>query len=145
MKVKNAMSRDVEFIQPDATIQAAALLMGEIDVGALPVGNADVPQGVLTSRDILYRVCSEGRDPTATMVRDVMTGHVHSCGDEEELEAALDLMAGYHVRRLLVRDGEGHGVGWITLGDISRRLLLDSGTVRDGLAELSRSAGSSLR
>ena len=145
MKVKNAMSRDVEFIEPDANVQAAALLMGEIDVGALPVGNETSPQGVLTSRDILYRVCSAGLDPTTTIVRDVMTGHIHSCGDEEDLEAALDLMAGYHVRRLLVRDDDDQCVGWITLGDISRRLLIDSAIVRDGLAELGRGAGSSLR
>ena len=145
MKVKDAMSRDVEFIPPDATVQAAALLMGEIDVGAVPVGTGDAPQGVLTSRDILYRLCSAGLDPATTIVREIMTGHVHSCGDEEDLEAALDLMAGHHVRRLLVRDDAGQCVGWITLGDISRRLLIDSAVVRDGLAELGRSAGSSPR
>lgn len=145
MRVKNVMSRDVEFVEPGATIQAAALLMGEIDVGALPVGNAGSPQGVLTNRDIIYRVCAAGLDPTTTTVRDVMTEHVHSCGDEEELEAALDLMAGYHVRRLLVRNEESKCVGWVTLGDISRRLLIDSEIVKDGLAELGRNAGSLLR
>ncbi len=138
MKVAELMSRDVEFIEKNNTIQAAAVLMGEIDVGALPVGSADNPVGVITSRDILYRICSTGRDPATTLVGEAMTEHVYTCHPDEDVEAALDLMAGFHVRRLLVRGSDGGTVGWLTLGDISRKLLIDSGTVRDGLADLSR-------
>ncbi|MDX9997991.1 MAG: hypothetical protein WCY15_04925 [Phenylobacterium sp.] len=32
------MSATLEFVAPDATVQAAAVLMGELEVGALPVG-----------------------------------------------------------------------------------------------------------
>jgi len=138
MKVAELMSRDVEFIGKNDTIQAAAVLMGEIDVGALPVGSADNPLGVITTRDVLYRVCSTGKDPATTLVAEAMTEHVYTCDPDADIEAALDLMAGFHVRRLLVRDSNGRTVGWLTLGDISRKLLIDSSTVRDGLADLSR-------
>jgi CBS domain-containing protein len=138
MKVAELMSRDVEFIDKNDTIQAAAVLMGEIDVGALPVGSAANPVGVITSRDVLYRICSAGRDPSTTLVGEAMTEHVYTCHPDEDVEAALDLMAGFHVRRLLVRESDGRTVGWLTLGDISRKLLIDSGTIRDGLADLGR-------
>lgn len=138
MKIAEVMSRDVEFAAPGDTVQAAAVLMGEIDVGALPVGTPQRPLGVITGRDILYRVCAEGRDPGTTTVKEVMSDTVFACRDDDTLAAALDLMAGYHVRRLLVRDAAGDTVGWVTLSDVSRRLLIDSGTVRDGLEELSR-------
>lgn len=138
MKVEQLMSKDVEFVGKDETIQAAAVLMGEIDVGALPVGSADNPVGVITSRDILYRVCSAGKDPVTTLVGEVMTEHVYACHSNDDIEAALDVMAGFHVRRLLVRGSNSKTVGWLTLGDISRKLLIDSGTVRNGLADLSR-------
>lgn len=141
MQIRELMSRDVEFIGPQESVQAAAVLMGEIDVGALPVGTTDRPIGVVTARDILYRVCAAGLDPKAALVRDVMSDAVFACREEDELDAALDLMAGYHVRRLMVRDGQDQVVGWITLSDISRRLLIDSPVVRDGLAELSRAGG----
>lgn len=141
MQIRELMSRDVEFVGPQDTAQAAAVLMGEIDVGALPVGSADRPLGVVTARDILYRVCAAGLDPKVALVRDIMSDAVFACREEDELDAALDLMAGYHVRRLLVRDAQDRVAGWITLSDISRRLLIDSPVVRDGLAELSRASG----
>ena len=48
-------------------------------------------------------------------------------------------MGAYHVRRLPVLDEGGQVVGWLTLSDISRRLLLETGTIRDALGELSAS------
>ena len=45
MKVADFMTRHVEFIEPDATIQDAVILMGELDVGALPLGSPNRPEG----------------------------------------------------------------------------------------------------
>lgn len=141
MRVLDAMSEDVEFVGPDASAQEAAVLMGEIDVGGLPVGTPERPIGVVTTRDLLYRVCAAGLDPSQTPVRQVMSDAVFGCQAEDDLGAAMDVMAAHHVRRLIVRDEGGETVGWITLSDISRRLLIDSPIVRDGLEELSRAGG----
>ena len=136
MKVADVMSRDVEFIEADAPVQEAAVLMGELDVGALPVGAPERLEGVLTDRDVLYRVVARGLDCSAVRVRDVLTTPVLSCRPEDELRAAMDLMAAHHVRRLPVRDAAGRVVGWVTLADISRRLLLDSGVLQTALRDV---------
>ena len=60
MRVGEIMARYVEFIPADAPVSEAAELMGELDVGALPVGTADDAQGIVTDRDILYRVVANG-------------------------------------------------------------------------------------
>ena len=137
MRVADLMARAIEFIAPDATVQAAATLMGELDVGALPVGAADDLQGIVTDRDILFRVVAAGRDSGRTRVREVMSALIFSCGPEDTLEAAMDMMSSYHVRRLPVQDETGTVIGWITLSDIARRLLLETGAVRSALGELS--------
>src|SRR4051812_1967384 len=62
MKVSEAMSRDVEFLGEDAPVSEAAVMMGELEVGAVPVGTADRLLGILTDRDILYRVVAKGLD-----------------------------------------------------------------------------------
>ena len=139
MRVEEVMSREVEFVAPDASVKEAAELMGELEVGALPVGDAAAPQGVLTDRDILYRVVAEGRDPVATRVREVMSSPVIACGAGDTVQAALDLMAAHHIRRLAVRDG-GRVVGWITLSDLSRRLLLDSEALQRALRGITEEA-----
>ena len=136
MNVAEVMSREVEFIAPSASVQAAAELMGEIDVGALPVGDPSSLEGVITDRDILYRVVAGGLDPVTTKTRDVASRPVITCRDDDGLQAAMDLMAANHVRRLPVSDHTGRIVGWITLADVARRLLVESEPVQTALRQL---------
>ena len=136
MRVADVMSRHVEFIEADAPVKEAAELMGELDVGALPVGAPERLEGVLTDRDILYRVVARGLDCSAVRVRDVLTAPVLSCRPEDDVRGAMDLMAAHHIRRLPVRDVAGRVVGWVTLADLSRRLLLDSGSLQAALREV---------
>ncbi|GAA0568032.1 hypothetical protein GCM10009416_02560 [Craurococcus roseus] len=135
MRVADVMSRHVEFIEADAPVQEAAVLMGELDVGALPVGGPERLEGVLTDRDILYRVVARGGDCASVRVRDVLTAPVLSCRPEDDLRDAMDLMAAHHIRRMPARDASGRVVGWITLADLSRRLLLDSGALQAALRD----------
>ena len=136
MLIAEIMTRTLEFIAPDCPIQDAAELMGELDVGALPVGSTDDLQGILTDRDLLLRVLAEGRDATRCKVREVMSTTVFTCRESDSLATAMDMMGSYHVRRLPVLNDEGIVTGWVTLSDISRRLLLETGTVRAALDEL---------
>jgi CBS domain-containing protein len=135
MTVAEVMTRHVEFVAPGASAQDAAALMGELDVSSLPVGTADVLQGVITDRDLLYRVVAEGKDPRQTRVADVATRLVFTCRAEDPVNAAMDLMAAHNIRRLPVVDGE-RVVGWLTLSDLARRLLVDSTVVQAGLQEI---------
>jgi CBS domain-containing protein len=138
MKVADVMTRHVEFIEPEATAQDAAALMGELDVSALPLGTADDLRGVITDRDLLYRVVAEGRDPKRTRVHDVATKLVFTCRSDDPLTTAMDLMASHNIRRLPVTEDE-RIVGWLTLSDLSRRLLVDSQVVQNGLQDLTES------
>ncbi len=140
MNVSEVMSRDVEFIEEGATVQAAAELMGEIDVGALPVGTPDRLIGVLTDRDILYRVVARGLDPATTRVRDVLSRPVVACREEDTVLAVMDMMAASHIRRMPVRGAADSVVGWITLADLSRRLLVDNAALQGALRELTEAA-----
>ena len=135
MRVGDLMTRHVEFIPPDATAREAAELMGELDVGALPVGSPEEVEGIVTDRDILYRVVAEGLAPDVA-VRDVASRPVIGCGADDTLQAAMDLMAAHGIRRLAVRDAEGRVVGWITLADLARHLLVENGPVQAALREM---------
>jgi CBS domain-containing protein len=135
MKISDLMTRHVEFIEPDATAQDAASLMGELDVSALPVGSPEELKGVITDRDLLYRVVAEGKDPRRTRVSEVATKLIFTCRADDSLTTAMDLMASHNIRRLPVLENE-RVVGWLTLSDLSRRLLLDSEVVQNGLKDL---------
>ena len=136
MKVSELMAKHVEFLEPDSTVQDAAALMGELDVSALPIGTADALKGVLTDRDILYRLVAEGRDPRRTAALEIATRQIFSCRPDDPLSTAMDLMASQNVRRLPVLDEAQRVVGWITLSDLSRHLLVGSDVVQNALRDL---------
>ncbi|UEM07912.1 CBS domain-containing protein (plasmid) [Skermanella rosea] len=141
MKVADFMTRHVEFVEPDATIQETVILMGELDVSALPLGDPADLKGIITDRDILYRVVAEGKDPRRTRVAEVATRLVFTCRPDDPLITAMDLMASHNIRRLPVAE-EGAGVvGWLTLSDVSRRLLVESEVVQNGLRDLTDRLG----
>ena len=55
MKVSEVMSREVRTIDPATTLQEAALLMRQADIGALIVGEGERMTGVVTDRDLVVR------------------------------------------------------------------------------------------
>ncbi len=135
MRVADLMTRHVEFIEPNASTQDAASLMGELDVSALPLGSPEDLKGFITDRDLVYRVVAEGKDPKRTRVLEVATKLVFTCRADDPLTVAMDLMASHNIRRLPVTEDE-RVVGWLTLSDLSRRLLIESKVVQNGLREL---------
>jgi CBS domain-containing protein len=141
MKVADLMAKHVEFIDATATVQDAASLMGELDVSALPIGTPDDLKGVITDRDILYRVVAEGKDPRRTEVLQVATKTIFSVKPEDPISNAMDLMASQNVRRLPVLDDTQRVIGWITLSDLSRHLLVESDVVQGALREITDSVG----
>ena len=136
MKVSELMATTVEFIEPDASVQDAAALMGELDVSALPIGSAEDLKGIITDRDILYRVVAEGRDPKRTNVLQVATKKVFTCTPNDDVTVAMDLMASQNVRRLPVVNEAQHVIGWLTLSDLSRHLLVQSEVVQNALHDI---------
>ncbi|MGZ5116470.1 MAG: CBS domain-containing protein [Burkholderiales bacterium] len=141
MKVAELMASHVEFIDADATVQDAASLMGELDVSALPIGTPEDLKGIITHRDILYRLVAEGKDPRRTKVLQIASKLIFSCRADDELSVAMDLMASQNVRRLPVLDDASRVVGWLTLSDLSRRLLVESAVVQTALHELTDRVG----
>ena len=135
MKVADLMATHVEFIDANATVQDAAALMGELDVSALPIGSPEALQGIITDRDILYRVVAAGKDPRRTNVLQVATKSVFSCRPDDALAAAMDVMAAQNVRRLPVLDDAQHVIGWLTLSDLSRHLLVEGETLQNALRD----------
>jgi CBS domain-containing protein len=119
MWIRDIMTRNVECVWPDDTLQEAALKMKELDVGPLPVCDNDRVVGMLTDRDITVRAVAEGRDPRSTRVRDVMTRNVVSCSEDDAVEEAARLMQERQIRRLLVLDHDKRLIGIVSLGDLA--------------------------
>lgn len=113
------MTPDPQTVAPGDSVQHAAQLMDELNVGALPVCEGEQLVGIVTDRDITVRATAIGLVPGATEVERVMTEHVRCCSEEQPAREVLEQMARTQIRRLLVVDGEQRLVGVVSLGDFA--------------------------
>jgi CBS domain-containing protein len=112
------MTHEVFVARPEQTILEAARAMGEIDIGALPVGDDDRLVGMITDRDIAVRAVACNKGPQ-TPVRDVMTREVKFCYDDEDAEHVARNMADIQVRRLPVVNRDKRLVGIVAIADLA--------------------------
>jgi CBS domain-containing protein len=138
MKVNEAMTREVRITSPEATVQRAASMMAELDVGALPVADDERLVGMITDRDIAIRGVAGGRGPEAK-VQEVMTVEVMYCFDDQDLDEVARNMAELQVRRLPVVNRQKRLVGILSLGDVA--LSHTPEVVGEALSGISRPGG----
>lgn len=119
MQVSEIMTRDVETVAPDASLQAAAEAMEAMGVGSLPVCDGQRLVGTITDRDIVVRAVAAGWSPVEALVKDCMTEDVAYAFCDEEADAALERMKVLQIRRLAVLDRDKILVGIVALGDIA--------------------------
>ncbi|ASB90357.1 CBS domain-containing protein YhcV [Bacillus sonorensis] len=115
--VSNAMSRQVATVSSNQTVQEAAELMSQHNVGAIPVVDQGVLKGMITDRDITLRTTAQGQDGQ-TPVSEVMTTNVVSGNPDMSLQEASQLMAQSQIRRLPIVENN-HLVGIVALGDLA--------------------------
>jgi CBS domain-containing protein len=136
-QVRDVMSRDVEVIDPDASVAEAARRMRDLDVGSLPVRDGDRLLGVITDRDVTIRVTAEGQDPNETKVRQAMSAEVAWIFEDETAHAAAAMMRQRQIRRLPVLDRNDRLVGIVALGDLALELG-DDELAGDTLEQISK-------
>lgn len=119
MKVKDAMHKGAEWVQPNTPVSDLARRMREHDIGALPVGENDKLIGMVTDRDIVCRGLTNGKDVAKLTARDLMTKTIVWCRDDEDLDDAIRIMEDKRIRRLPVIDKNKRMVGMLSLGDVS--------------------------
>ncbi|HPS76345.1 MAG TPA: CBS domain-containing protein [Oscillospiraceae bacterium] len=120
MKVYDLMCDHVISVGADEPVTAAARILKQQNIGALPVCGKDGRlQGIVTDRDIVLRCVAPAADPDTLTVRDVMTRGVVTVSPYDDIAAAARLMASSQVRRLPVCQ-DGAVVGMLALGDLAQ-------------------------
>lgn len=106
----------------DITVLEAARIMNQHRIGCVVIID-DIARGriagILTERDILTRVVAAERDPSRTLVRDVMTSSVHTCARETPTPELRALMQRERIRHVPVRDADGTLAGLVSIGDVN--------------------------
>jgi CBS domain-containing protein len=118
MQLREIMTRNVETITSDATLQEAAEKMKQLNVGSIPVLDGKQLLGIVTDRDITVRATAEGREHSMK-VRDIMTREVVCGYEDQSVQDAAQLMKEHQIRRLPVMNRSQELVGIVALGDLA--------------------------
>ena len=120
--IQDVMTRDVQTISPQETVQRAAQMMDELNVGAIPVLDGGKLVGMITDRDITVRSVAAGQAPGTARVGDVMSTDVRTCTRRQTVDEVLGQMGDVQIRRVPVIDEDSQQVvGIVSLGDMATK------------------------
>ncbi|MCA1245106.1 CBS domain-containing protein [Massilia sp. MS-15] len=133
--IREVMTPDVQTISPQETIQRAAQMMDDLNVGAIPVCDGERLVGMITDRDIAVRSVAAGQAPDRTCVGDVMSTDVRTCFSDQGVDEVMNTMGDVQIRRVPVIDAASKQlVGIVSLGDIATK---SAGSADEALDEIS--------
>jgi CBS domain-containing protein len=140
--VRDLMTSNIETCSPNDSIQDAAAIMAQKNVGVLPVtaGNGSRKLiGVVTDRDIAVRGVANGLPPT-TAVEQVMSPPMVTVKPDASANECQRLMESNQVRRVIVTDDDGDAIGIVAQADIARALSpADAGATVQEISRPTRS------
>jgi CBS domain-containing protein len=112
----------VETIAADATMSDVVRRLGEKRIGALPVVEEGRIVGIISERDIIYRLKEHGPESLDWPVSQLMSSPAVTVDPETDVLAALGLMTERRIRHLpVVERGQLRGI--ISIGDLVKYRL----------------------
>ncbi len=149
--VRDVMTKQVVTLTPDQSFEAAADLLAERGIGAVPVVDGDRVVGMLRDEDLIVseanlhaptwfnflgaefpfpgqakRFEGELRRMVASTVKELMTTDFESTGPDDTLGDVAAKMHDRDVTHMPVIDADHHLVGIIARGDLVRRVAAET-------------------
>jgi CBS domain-containing protein len=129
--VKDIMTKEVVTIDATKTALDAAKLMSEKGISSLIVVKDGLPEGIITERDFIKKLCSRELEISKVSIIEIMSRIRTFAEPDTPIEVAVQRMANKRIRRLPVMQ-QGQVVGIITVTDLARylrRILLLDGAL----------------
>lgn len=119
---KDIMHPGAQWISATETLDRAAQLMRELDVGALPVSDTNERMcGIITDRDIVVECVARGLNPADTTCGDLSLGTPRWIDADADISEVLEEMQTHQIRRLPVIE-QKRLVGMISEADLAQHL-----------------------
>ena len=108
---------EVLTVRADTPVREAVELLAERRIGALPVVKGDEVAGIMSERDIIYCLRSDGAAVLDWPVERIMTAPAITVERDHQVMGALSLMTKRRIRHLPVVEGD-RIIGIVSIGDL---------------------------
>lgn len=130
------MRKDFVVLDEETPVTEAVRKMRERGVTSVLVSKEGRITGIVTERDVLYRVVAEGRDPRSVRLREIKSSPLVTVSPQTKVSDAIALMSQKGIRRVVVTEGD-RVVGVLTMlslaGDLVEKSLLPEVEEEKGL------------
>ena len=109
--------RDIVSVEAGTRVRDAVALLAEKKIGALPVLEGERVVGIMSERDVIYCLSSDGAAMLDWPVSRVMTAPAITIEPRVGVLAALSQMTRRRIRHLPVVDGD-RLIGFVSIGDL---------------------------
>ena len=113
-------------VTPDTSLHDAVNTMAERDIGSLVVMEYGDLVGMLTFREIILTLRTNGGSVGSTTIRKVMDDHPLTCTPETDVNEVRRMMLEHHVRYLPVMDSRAL-MGVISFYDVAKTVVEEQG------------------
>ena len=120
-------------VAPDSTVIDLLATLTEHRIGAVVVsaGEGSV-DGIVSERDVVRRLHKSGTDILEGPVSEIMTGEVHTCGEQDAVSDLESRMTERRIRHVPVLN-DGKLIAIVSIGDIVKCHIRDLSAERDQL------------
>jgi signal-transduction protein with cAMP-binding, CBS, and nucleotidyltransferase domain len=117
--IRDVMSTDPIVLQQGASIQEAAQVMRDEDIGdVIVLDDSQQICGIITDRDIVVRAVAQGREPQSLTVGEICSRDLQTLSPNDDIGDAVKTMSDQAIRRLPVVE-KGRPVGIVSIGDLA--------------------------
>jgi CBS domain-containing protein len=118
MKVDEIMTKSVVTLKSDDTVEKAATLMKEHNIGSIPICEGSTVKGIITDRDIALKSVAGGKDSKSQSISEIMSTNIVNGSPNMTVDEASKIMSQNQIRRLTIVDNNSL-VGIVALGDLA--------------------------
>jgi signal-transduction protein with cAMP-binding, CBS, and nucleotidyltransferase domain len=118
LMVKDLMSTDINIFENESTVDYIVKAMSDFDVDYVIVVQSRKPTGIITERDVIVRMLTQGLDPKVVIARAIYTNPLVTIEETATVNEAAKLMLDWKIKHLPVTR-EGKIVGMLNYLDIA--------------------------
>ena len=110
-------------VSSDDTVKEAASTLKQLKIRATGVLKNGKLVGVFSHYDVSTKVATEGKDPSAIKVKDVMTPDVIKVNLRNTFSECLEIFGQHNISHLVVEDKDGNYYGVLSCKDMQSKML----------------------
>lgn len=121
--VLGSKGNEVETLSGESTLMDAVRTLAAKRIGALPVVDDERIAGIISERDVIYCLSSQGPEALNMAVSEVMSAPAITAREDVGVLSALALMTQRRIRHLPIVEGSGAICGIVSIGDLVKHRM----------------------